>query len=264
MNGHDQDFNADPPGHEPPDDDLHAGEYVLGVLDAIQRQRAQVRIDAEPGFARSVQAWEHHFGALLAQIEPVAVPAHVWLRVRSRLGWAPVAGARRGLWQNVNFWRGAAVAALASAAVIAVLALMRPVPPAPTPAPVRVVVTPPVPAPTPAAEPSPVITLAQDDGSAAWLATIDRQLGRVRITPVPAPADSAGRVPELWLIAPGQAPRSLGVVDTRTAHQIQVPADLRDALQAGSVLAITLEPPGGAPQGVPTGPIVAKGKITAS
>jgi anti-sigma-K factor RskA len=40
-----------------------------------------------------------------------------------------------------------------------------------------------------------------------------------------------------------------------------VPDALRDALAKGALLAITLEPAGGAPQGVATGPIIAKGDI---
>jgi len=36
---------------------------------------------------------------------------------------------------------------------------------------------------------------------------------------------------------------------------------LRDVLVNGSVLAITLEPASGAPQGIPTGPVIAKGDI---
>ena len=48
------------------------------------------------------------------------------------------------------------------------------------------------------------------------------------------------------------------------AQTIEVPSDLRRALTAGSTLAISLEPVGGSPQGVPTGPIVAKGSITST
>mgnify|MGYP006170012003 CR=1 FL=1 len=44
-------------------------------------------------------------------------------------------------------------------------------------------------------------------------------------------------------------------------HHIGVAHALRDALVNGSVLAITLEPSSGAPQGIPTGPIIAKGDI---
>ena len=82
-----------------------------------------------------------------------------------------------------------------------------------------------------------------------------------REVPVPTPPDAEGRVPELWLIAPGQAPRSLGLLAIDQSHTVAVPQPLRQALASGATLAVTLEPPGGAPQGAPTGPIIAKGEI---
>ncbi|TXI46108.1 MAG: hypothetical protein E6Q50_15520, partial [Lysobacter sp.] len=74
-------------------------------------------------------------------------------------------------------------------------------------------------------------------------------------------ADEQGRVPELWLIPPGESPKSLGIVSIDRAHTVSVPEPLREALKQGAVLAITLEPQGGAPQGIATGPIIAKGDL---
>ncbi len=83
------------------------------------------------------------------------------------------------------------------------------------------------------------------------------------MVPVPAPADAQGRVAELWIIPPGQAPRSLGAVSVNKAHTVEVPPDARGALGApGSVLAITLEPAAGVPHAAPSGPVIAKGAIT--
>lgn len=254
MNMHD-DFNNG--GHHEPDDDLLAGEYVLGVLDAQARQRVQARIEVEPDFAALVSAWEQRLGAMLGEIEPVPAPAHVWPRVRTSLGWLSVQGARRGLWQDINVWRGATAAAFAAAAALAAVFLVNPLTtPAPAPEPIAT-----APAPEPAPAPAAVTTLAADDGSPAFLATVDTQRGRVTVMPVPSAPDAGGRVPELWLIAEGEPARSLGVIDTAVAHQIEVPPELLAGLVPGSLLAVTLEPTGGAPQGVPTGPITAKGAI---
>ena len=43
------------------DDDLLAGEYVLGVLDADARREAQRRIGADRDFAARVARWDAHF-----------------------------------------------------------------------------------------------------------------------------------------------------------------------------------------------------------
>ncbi|HEV8693389.1 MAG TPA: anti-sigma factor [Lysobacter sp.] len=251
MNIRDPQFDEGP-GREPPSADVLAGEYVLGVLDAEQRRQAQARIIADPAFAHLVAAWEQRFGSLLDTIEPVAAPAHVWPRIRTRVGWSPVEGSKHGVWQSVGFWRG--MTALAAAAAVAAVFLGRvQQPPAPP-------VTPPV-AVQPGESAQPVTTLARDDGTPGWLASIDAASGTVRMVPVPAPADAQGRVPELWLIPPGEAPRSLGLISIDKTQLVVVPKALLRVLAKGSTLAISLEPPGGAPQGVPTGPIIAKGGI---
>ena len=78
---------------------------------------------------------------------------------------------------------------------------------------------------------------------------------------MPTAPDAQGRVPELWLIPAGQAPRSLGAVAINESQTVTVPEDVRAALVAGSTLAITLEPAAGIPHAAPTGAIIAKGTI---
>jgi anti-sigma-K factor RskA len=248
----------EPAGHEPPEDPIAAGEYVLGVLSAADRRAAQSRIASDPAFARLVADWERRFAPWLDEIAAEPVPTHVWPQLRRRLGWAAVEPAPpRGLWNSVGFWRG--VAGLATAAAIAAV-FVGPAPtPVPTPAPTP---TPIVVAPLPEEQAAkPVTTLARDDGSAGWLASVDPVKGTVLMVPVPAPADAQGRAPELWLIPAGGAPASLGLVSIDKSHTVAVPAALRDRLVQGSLLAITLEPAEGAPHAGPTGPIIAKGAI---
>jgi anti-sigma-K factor RskA len=81
------------------------------------------------------------------------------------------------------------------------------------------------------------------------------------MVPVPSAPDSQGRVTELWLIPAGKAPRSLGLVSINKSYTVTVPDDVRAALVAGSVLAVTLEPATGVPHAAPSGPIIAKGAI---
>ncbi|HBS61785.1 MAG TPA: hypothetical protein DEB32_03440 [Stenotrophomonas sp.] len=248
---HDMPHDAEPPGA-----DILAGEYVLGVLDAAQRAEVEQRIARDPGFARLVSQWENRLAPLLDSLGTEAVPAHLWPRIRTSLGW-PSVGATPRAWQRTGFWQGMTALA-AVVALVAVLARRDVVPVAPVAPPVAVT-------PTTPAEPEqatrPVTPLLHDDGSPGWLASVDKAHGKVLMVPVPAPADAAGRAPELWLIPAGGAPRSLGLVSINRAHTVAVPDMLRDALVNGSVLAITLEPSGGAPQGIPTGPVIAKGDI---
>ncbi len=247
---------------EPPSADIRAGEYVLGVLDEAERRETGERIARDPAFARLVAEWEARLAGLLDGIDPADVPPHLWPRIRSQLGWSPVVQARRGFWQDINTWRAAT--ALATAAAIAAIAIGRIQAPAPAPAP-PVASVPPDTAPTAPADrtgtPLPVTILAQDDGATAWLASVDASAGTVLMVPVPHPGDPDGRVPELWLIPEGESPRSLGLIATDRSHTVSVPARLQDELTRGSLLAVTLEPSGGAPAGAPTGPIIAKGEV---
>ncbi len=247
-----------PIDNEPPSDDLLAAEYVVGVLDASARAAVEARAAGEPAFAALIDAWERRLAPLLADIPEAAVPAHVWPRIRTQLGWPAVESARRGVWNSVGFWRGAAASSMAVAAALAVVALRTPdVGPAqPRTTPVAT-----VPAVEPEDQTRQVVVLEREGGTAAWLAAIDPGRDAITMTPVPAPAAGDGRVGELWLIPTGGAPRSLGFVSNEVSHTVQVPAELQRELAVGAVLAITLEPEQGIPHAAPTGPIVASGNI---
>jgi anti-sigma-K factor RskA len=68
-------------------------------------------------------------------------------------------------------------------------------------------------------------------------------------------APPTDRAYEAWLIAPGAAPVSLGLIG---AEPLRVPYP--DPPQ-GWTLAVSLEPAGGSPVGAPTGPVLAAGEI---
>jgi anti-sigma-K factor RskA len=245
---------------QPPSADILAGEYVLGVLEAAQRSEAEQRIAKDPGFARLVSQWENRLAPMLDTLGSEAVPAHVWPRIRTALGWPAVGAGAPRAWQRTGFWQGMTALA-AVVALVAVFSRGQLEPVAPVAPPVAVTPTPPPTPSEPEQATKPVTPLVHDDGTPGWLASVDKAQGKVLMVPVPAAADAAGRAPELWLIPAGGTPRSLGLVSINRAHTVTVPDALRDALVNGSVLAITLEPSSGAPQGIPTGPIIAKGDI---
>lgn len=236
------DGRDEPAGQEPPSDDLFAAEYALGVLDAGSRLAAERRMVSERAFADLVSAWQRRLAPLALELRPVQVPGRVWSRIQERLGWS--------LERRVRVWQlTAGIAATAALALLAVDLAPRLAPGGHRPAASEAQLT------------KAVTTLARDDGTPGWLATVDARRGTVLMVPVPRAPDAQGRAAELWLIPPGQAPRSLGAVSVTRAHTVAVPAALRDDLTAQAVLAVTLEPPAGIPHAAPSGPIVAKGAI---
>ena len=106
--------------------------------------------------------------------------------------------------------------------------------------------------------------LQQEPTAPAFLLTVDPQNRTMTVRRMTAAADP-GRSYELWLIASNSAkPRSLGLVGAEEFTTRPLPADFdADAMRAASY-AVSLEPAGGSPSGVPTGPILFTGKMVES
>jgi anti-sigma-K factor RskA len=205
------------------EDDAFAGEYVLGVLDAADRARAEDRIRHEPHFAAAVAAWEQRLAGLNDDYPEVAAP-NLMPRIEARL--FPVAARPQRSWFG---W----LAGAATAAAIAVAAF--------------VVV--PVPA-----GPEFIATLQAADQPIIMVATYGD--GVFSVSQTAGPAAEAGRVYEIWLIEGDAAPVSLGLMD---GPAITRPvADM----PPGATLAISLEPAGGSTTGAPTGPVLVTGIVT--
>lgn len=254
-------FEQDPPEHS-----VLAGEYVLGVLDAAQRRALAQRIDSDPTFAAEVSIWENHLASLADEIQWVPVPDYLWARISSELGFGPalrkpVEAERSSFWSNVGVWRWLSVGGFATAAVclVALINAVRAPQPAVTPDVPTVVTTPP-PTQAPAAPTEMAATLTREDGGTVYVATMDAATGRITVTSL-QPVSSGDKVPELWLIPTDGVARSLGVFADSATHSAKIPDDYIKLLSTEAILAITMEPPGGAPGGVATGAVVAKGGI---
>jgi anti-sigma-K factor RskA len=68
---------------------------------------------------------------------------------------------------------------------------------------------------------------------------------------------------ELWLIPSGgdTTPRSLGLIEPGRPVRLAIPAALAARFTPDATLAVTREPPGGSPDGKPTLPAIAAGKL---
>ena len=97
-------------------------------------------------------------------------------------------------------------------------------------------------------------------GGALYTAVVDRGRGSVVLTPIgPGPVDARAR--ELWLIPKGGAPIAAGMIRRDAPRPVKLAPELVKAADAGASLAVSLEPDGGAPDGKPTGPIIASGVL---
>ncbi|MFN4131318.1 MAG: anti-sigma factor domain-containing protein [Paracoccaceae bacterium] len=200
------------------EDDALAAEYVLGVLALPDRMAAGARMKTDAAFAARVLAWEAHFAPLNAAYANVPVPPDLLPQIESRL--FPRRAALHGGWR---LWLAGAVTA--SVVGLGVVLLMPP------------------------SAPGTVIASLGTDGAAlVYEARHDGTHLRVtRVAGTPAPE---GQTHELWVIVPGAAPVSLGLLGTDPLD-VEYPRP-----PAGWVLAVSVEPAGGSPTGAPTGPVI--------
>jgi len=109
-----------------------------------------------------------------------------------------------------------------------------------------------------------VAVLQQEPTAPAFLLTVDPQSRTLVVRRVSATPE-ADRSYELWLISSQfPTPRSLGVVGNDEFTQRPIPGNFDVATLRAASYAVSLEPSGGSPSGVPTGPVLFTGKIVES
>ncbi|WP_235512502.1 anti-sigma factor [Sphingomonas sp. Leaf17] len=242
------DLPPTPGSPESTDPDMQAAELALGLLEGSEKAAALRRVLADPDFARDVDLWRSYFAQFNDQWPTVEAPATLEPRVMASIA-APAASAVATKPVRRSFgWSVAAVTSAIAASLAMVLVLR------PNPVPVRVPV---VVAQAPAAKPLLLASLA-GTATPAIPAAFDSATGTLRIAAVPETA--ADRVAQLWIIGGDGVPHSLGLMDTAPATMTLAPAD-RARLAPGGTLAISVEPLGGSPTALPTGPVVATGVL---
>jgi anti-sigma-K factor RskA len=165
-------------------------------------------------------------------------------------------GARR--WRNI----ASAVAALAAALLVMLgLQVFRPdaLPASLRPKPRIQVVE--VKAPPPPAAAQYVALLQKDAGSPAFILTVDAATRNFTVRRVSAQPEP-GKSYELWIVSDKlPRPRSLGVIGSNDFTARPVLSGYDAELVNKATFAVTVEPEGGSPTGVATGPIVFSGKL---
>ena len=219
-----------------PDDELLAAEYALGVLSGTERAAAERLQQRDAKFGALVAAWETRLAPWAREIAEVSPPPRVWDAISAALPGEPQPQA--GLWQSLAFWRGFALASALAAACLAVVIYVGAIGGA-----------------------QPLVATIEGSGHRVFVATVDTKRGTVAVVPAAFAAD-ATRVPELWLIPADGKPRPVGVVHAGRITTLTLSADLAALAKSSVVLAVSLEPPGGSPTGLPTGPVIGTGKLT--
>jgi anti-sigma-K factor RskA len=236
------------PGDSDPDQ-LRYAEYALGVLDADARAAVAQELLVNEQAAAAVALWQRQLAPLAEDIGEIAPAAHLWPGIRQalKLDGPPRLPQPASLWENLRLWQWIGVgASLVATACLVVLVV----------APLR------QPPPSVVARGLMVSTMKQDNGVAAWTATLDLDRGQIIVVPASPGAVAVDRSTELWLIPQGKKPVPVGVFAPGAVTTLKMSADLLAQLGPTAILAVSVEPPGGSPTGQPTGPVVATGAIS--
>jgi anti-sigma-K factor RskA len=232
-----------------PDDDFAAAEFALGTLSPGERATLAARRLREPDLDEAIRAWEERLAPLAEAAPPIEPPRDhlpaIEARIRQTPSPAPPAAlspdaAVAALRRSVARWRVGAIAASCLAALLAVGFAARET--------------------TRRQAPHDYVAILQKDAaSPAFEVTVDLDRQELRVRPVAAKAPP-GKDYELWIIdASLGAPRSLGVIGA-APRSASLSAYDRGVVEAATY-AVTVEPPGGSPDGKPSGPPVFVGKL---
>jgi anti-sigma-K factor RskA len=219
--------------------DMLASEYVLGTLRGRARRRFE-RLLAEDGNLRAlVGRWEGKLNLLADALPPVEPPKRIWEQIERSL-WP--GSPRTSIWSSLRLWRALALVSSTFALVLAAYLGLRP---------------------APEVAPEVLAVLTSQEQQAGWVVTLTRAVpARLQVRALAGLPPRPGESYELWIIPEGaKIPLSLGLLPVAGSAVLTVPDRLKDAVARPGALAVSLEPKGGSPTGLPTGPVLYQGRI---
>lgn len=219
-----------------------ARRYVLGTLRGPARRRLQSRAQSDFRLRRAIEAWEERLAALAWSLPPETPSDLTWPRVAGLLGFAQAQpGRRQGAWAAV-------AAAFAMLAIVMTVGWWQSTQVPPQVVTETVVET--------VREEIAVALVEGEDGNAIWLASLRPQTAVIDVRVLNAPEPRPDADYQLWLLGEDGTPISLGLLPQSGAVRLSMDQAAIAALADSELVAVSLEPPGGSPETVPTGPVL--------
>ncbi|MEQ8895536.1 MAG: anti-sigma factor [Roseovarius sp.] len=224
--------------------DILIDEIVLGLADDADVARVEEMASRDPAVAKKLVRAQARFAPLDDTADEIALPDGFWSRVEQGLDAGGIetgptqtdvvdlSAARRALTR----WRGAALGSIAAAILLAMTlgwSVMTPV------------------------EPSVIAVLLNDDGEAIALVE-GRPDNTTLVTLLEQAQVSSERVMQVWTKPDDDGPPiSLGLLASGRSETLTIQG--LPAPSPQQLYEITVEPAGGSPTNLPTGPILGKG-----
>jgi len=212
--------------------DRLAAEYVLGTLRGGARRHFE-RWLRSPQVRAMVHEWEDRLAGLEPHPQRVVPPAAAWQGIERRLELRRISRAPTMRWMAI----AASVLFLAVAGIF----LFRG----------SGIVTPP-----PALLATYTAEISGDAQTIYWRVTLLGRNEALRVEALAPHALVAGQALELWALPEQGNPVSLGLLPATGSRQGMLTETQRAALAQAKQIAVSLEPQGGSPTGLPTGPVL--------
>jgi anti-sigma-K factor RskA len=209
--------------------DALAREYVVGTLRGRARARFGRVLSSSLVARRAVLAWERDLAPLARAVQPVEPPPETFERIETALGLRASRPVR-----SAGIWPALAAGLALVALVLGGLYVGQ----------------------RPTAEQAAYVAVVNDADTPVWLIQAfveSRAIKTSAINPRPAPAANSY---ELWMLPDGGMPVSLGVIAGAGATESPLTDAQLAVLMRTMTLAVSLEPAGGSPTGLPTGPVL--------
>lgn len=238
-----------------------AAEYALGTLCGLARTRFIRLLKNDADLRAQVAFWQERFAEFATQLAPVAPREVVWASlerslasdagkvVPMRVKRAPTTDATAGN-NNLGLWQTWAAVASITSAVLGVGFWIEAGHTTELQAEVKTAQT----------KPMPYLAVIQPPGGdARWAVSMypEKNLMRVSVSGKHMPVDRS-RSLELWMLDNQGKPHSLGVLpmDVSKPHDMAMPKLPAELLGTALSLAVSEEPRGGSPTGLPTGKVL--------
>ncbi|MGY9048515.1 hypothetical protein P775_03825 [Puniceibacterium antarcticum] len=223
-----------------PEDGILAAEYVLRLLSPAEEAAFEARLTLETHLMDYVAFWASRLSGLNDEIAETTPPSRTRRQLMARL-FGPIEPL--SFWQRASLWQGLSFASIVLSGFLALQMLQ-------------------IPEPTLPAGPKALLIseISAEDQSLRVLAIYKANTNHLEIARTAGQA-APGRVLELWAIAEGAAPVSLGVLPEGANTSVILPEGMSAQL-ASLTLAISDEPPGGSNTGAPTGAVLAVGQVS--
>jgi anti-sigma-K factor RskA len=229
-------------------DDIEAlaAEYVLGTLRHEERRDVAARREKEAKLDAAIIAWENRLFPLAEVVWPVAPPPNLYNKIRAQIGLSnhviSLRAREQALTRRASRWRTVTVGMTALAASLAGVVgwqeyrrLQMPT--------------------------QYVAVLQAGQATPAFLLTVDTKTNMFVISAIAAPKEPEKSY-QVWAVYDeAEKPKSLGVMsEGDMAMHPMMGGEEHDKFM-NATFAVSLEPQGGSPTGLPTGPVLFTGKL---